>query len=87
MAQAVLSVRMDRTDKENFDEFCHAAGMNASVAVNMFVKAVLKSQRIPFDLTGDPFYSPANLRHLRHSIAQAEAGQLESHPLLEVEDE
>jgi len=86
MAQAVLSVRLDRTDKTAFDEFCRAAGMNASVAVNMFVKSVLKNQRIPFDITGDPFYSPANMRHLRHAIAQAERGELEEHALIEVDD-
>ena len=67
-------------------EFCRAAGMNASVAVNMFVKAVLKNQRIPFAITGDPFYSPANMRHLRHAVEQAEQGQLEKHELIEVDD-
>ena len=86
MAQAVLSVRLDRDDKNQVDEFCRAAGMNASVAVNMFVKAVLKNQRIPFAITGDPFYSPANMRHLRHAVEQAEQGQLEKHELIEVDD-
>ena len=86
MAQAVLSVRLYRDDKKQFDEFCRAAGMNASVAVNMFVKAVLKNQRIPFAITGDPFYSPANMRHLRHAVEQAEQGQLEKHELIEVDD-
>ena len=87
MAQATLSVRLDRTDKEMFDEFCRSAGLNASVAVNMFVKDVLRKQKIPFDISGDPFYSEANLRWLRHSAAQVEAGQLETHDLIEVEDE
>ena len=86
MAQAVLSVRLDRDDTNQCDEFCRAAGMHASVAVNMFVKAVLKNQRIPFAITGDPFYSPANMRHLRHAVEQAEQGQLEKHELIEVDD-
>jgi hypothetical protein len=32
MAQAVLSVRMDKREKTQFDTFCAAAGMNASAA-------------------------------------------------------
>lgn len=87
MAQATLSVRLDRTDKESFDEFCRSAGLNASVAVNMFVKAVLRKQKIPFEITGDPFYSEANQRWIRESLAQMKAGQLETHELVEAEDE
>ena len=86
MAQAVLSVRLDRDDKKQLDEFCRAAGLNASVAVNMFVKAELNNHLIPFAITGDPFYSPANMRHLRHAVEQAEQGQLEKHELIEVDD-
>ena len=53
----------------------------------MFVKSVLKNQRIPFEITGDPFYASANMSHLRHAIAQAEHGELEEHALIEVDDE
>jgi len=36
MNQTVLSVRMDETVRRRFDAFCADAGMNASVAVNLF---------------------------------------------------
>ena len=54
MAQATLSVRLDRMDKEHFEAFCQDAGLNVSVAINMFVKSVIKNQKIPFEITGDP---------------------------------
>lgn len=30
--------------------FCAKTGMNASVCVNMFVKAVLREQKLPFEV-------------------------------------
>ena len=51
MAQATMNVRMDESVKRDFDEFCAEVGMNASVAVNVFVRAVLRSRSIPFEIT------------------------------------
>ncbi len=85
MAQATLSVRLDSTDKHDFEEFCKSAGMSISTAINVFVKSVIKNQRIPFDITGDPFYSEKNMARLRQSIADAEAGKVTAHDLIEVE--
>ena len=85
MSTALLSVRVDSNDKQRFDRFCAEAGMNVSVAVNMFIKAALRENRLPFDVKGDPFYSHANMERLRKSIAQVEAGQatLKEHELIE----
>jgi DNA-damage-inducible protein J len=41
---------MDEDIKKRFDRFCSDAGMNASVAVNMFARAVLRENRIPFEI-------------------------------------
>ena len=51
MAQTTLSVRMDEQVKKQFDEFCNEVGMNASVAVNIFAKAVLRERKIPFEIS------------------------------------
>ena len=73
MAQATLSVRMNSDDKRRFEEFCDETGMNVSVAINMFVKAVLRENRLSFDVkTEDPFYSDENMARLRKSIEQIE---------------
>ena len=48
--QATLSVRLDSEDKKRFEEFCSQTGMNVSVCINMFVKAVLRDQKLPFEV-------------------------------------
>jgi len=62
---------MDEDIKRRFDNFCSKVGLNSSVAVNMFVRAVLYENRIPFDITApqdDPFYSKTNQARLRKSM-------------------
>ena len=75
MSQAMLNVRIDSDDKKKFDEFCNKAGMNVSVAVNMFVKAVIREQRLPFEIKVDPFYSEENMDRLKQSVEQIESGE------------
>ncbi|MDR2357301.1 MAG: type II toxin-antitoxin system RelB/DinJ family antitoxin [Oscillospiraceae bacterium] len=48
MAMTTMSIRVEEQDKKQFDLFCDQTGMNASVAVNMFVKKVLQEHRLPF---------------------------------------
>lgn len=75
MRQSTLSVRMDSDLKKQFDTFCSDVGMNASVAVNLFAKAVLREKRIPFAITSvnaDPFFNPANQERLRRSLVQVD---------------
>lgn len=54
MSQAVISLRVDSEDKEKFEEFCRSTGLNISVAVNMFIKAVLRERKLPFTVTDLP---------------------------------
>ena len=84
-ATGVINVRIDSDDKRRFDEFCASAGLNISVAVNMFVKAVLRENRIPFEITNDPFYSKDNMDRLRRSISVVKSGRasLKEHALIE----
>ena len=89
MAQTTLSIRMDEDIKRRFDVFCADAGMNASVAVNMFARAVLRERRIPFRITAtdDPFYSAKNQAILERAMDQLEAGEGTVHELLEADDD
>lgn len=50
MAQATFSVRMDETLKQQFDRLCNEFGMNASTAINVFARAVVREKRIPFEI-------------------------------------
>lgn len=63
MAQVDLSIRIEENDKKNFELFCNQTGINVSVAINMFIKAVLREQKIPFEIKVDPFYSESNIDH------------------------
>ena len=87
MAQTTLNVRMDEDIKKEFDAFCLKVGLNTSVAVNLFARAVLRERRIPFEITDeiDPFYSDSNKRALRKSIAQAEKGEVVVKTMQELE--
>ena len=50
MESLTLNVRVDANDKKNFEQFCNSVGMNVSTAVNMFIKAVLREQKLPFEV-------------------------------------
>ena len=48
MAQTAMTVRMDSQQKAEFDKLCEQFGMSANTAINIFVKAVIRSKSIPF---------------------------------------
>lgn len=50
MAQATISIRVDQTLKKNFDALCEAFGLSATAAFNIFMKAVVRERRIPFEI-------------------------------------
>ena len=87
MAQATLSIRVDSDDKKKFEAFCSETGMNVSVAVNMFMKKVIREQKIPFEVNIDPFYSQENLAEIQRRIDEVKSGKstLKEHELIEVD--
>ncbi len=89
MALATLTARVDEKDKASFDTFCSNVGLNTSTAINLFVKAVLRENRIPFEITQapDPFFSEANMAYVRKSVQELKAGKGTAHELIEVTDE
>jgi DNA-damage-inducible protein J len=74
MAMTSINVRVDARDKQLFDNFCAAVGMNMSTAINMFMKATLREQKIPFELAADPFYGESNTRWLEGILKDIENG-------------
>lgn len=55
MESLTLNVRVDANDKKNFEEFCNSVGINVSTAVNMFIKAVLREQKLPFEIKSNTY--------------------------------
>ncbi len=88
MAQATLTARVDARDKASFDEFCSNVGLNTSTAINLFVKAVLREKRIPFEIaqTADPFYSDRNIAYVKKSVQELRDGKGTPHELIEVDE-
>jgi DNA-damage-inducible protein J len=50
VAQVTLNVNVDESDKHQFCIICSEAGLNASDAINLFVKAVIRERRMPFEI-------------------------------------
>ena len=86
MAQAMVNFRMDEELKKNMEETCKKMGLTMTAAFTMFATKVTNEQRIPFEIVTDPFYSEANMKRLRESIAAVESGEasLKEHDLIEV---
>lgn len=84
-----VTIRLNSDDKAEFSRICEKIGLSVSAAFNVFVKTVIKEERIPFELSAkepDDFYSEANIRHLEELKRLDDAGQLKftKHELIEV---
>lgn len=89
MSLSTLTARVDSQDKIDFDSFCSSVGLNTSTAINLFVKAVLRENRIPFEISQktDPFYSKSNIDYIKKSVNELKDGKGTVHELIEVDDE
>ena len=85
MSQATISARIDANDKIQFDRFCENVGLTTSALLNVFVKKVIKEQRVPFSIEVDPFYSESNMAFLKDSLDQFHSGHTVSKTLAELE--
>ena len=85
MAQVNVNIRMDEDLKKQFDAFCYDIGMNMTTAFCVFARKAVRERRIPFEVSGDPFYSEENMARLKESIRKVESGEkkLTEHELIE----
>lgn len=75
MAQTTISVRMDDQLKASFEKTCNELGLSMSTAIIMLAKKITREQRIPFEVSIDPFYSQKNIQALHESIEQMRSGK------------
>nr|WP_314098373.1 type II toxin-antitoxin system RelB/DinJ family antitoxin [uncultured Lachnoanaerobaculum sp.] len=83
---AQVSFRVDDDIKKKAERTFDDIGISMSTAINIYLKAVVRENRIPFELSADPFYSDANMSRLRESIRQVRDGEkkLTEHEIIEV---
>ena len=51
--QATMSIRVDRTLKQNFDALCDDFGLSNTAALIIFMKTVVRERKIPFEIKAD----------------------------------
>ena len=74
---ANVSIRMDDTLKRQTEAILEQLGLNMTTAMTMFAKTIVREQRLPLDLSIDPFYSAANQSRLKRTIENYESGKPE----------
>jgi len=67
MESLMLNVRVNANDKKELEEFCNSVGMNVSTAINMFIKAVIRDKKLPFEVT-----SKSNEEMIYEKLKEAE---------------
>ena len=83
---AQISFRVDDEIKKKAERTFDDIGISMSAALNIYLKTVVRENRIPFELSADPFYSDENMSRLRESIRQVRDGEkkLTEHEIIEV---
>lgn len=71
MATTSITIRMDENLKKQAEILFEDMGLNMTTAFTLFAKAVVRQNKIPFEIVADPFYSAENQRQ----IADLEAGK------------
>lgn len=87
MATTSITIRMDEDLKKQAERLFDEMGLNMTTAFTIFTKAVVRQNKIPFEICVDPFYSEANQAYLKKAAIDMEAGKGKVHDLIEVEDE
>lgn len=85
MYMAQINVRVDNDVKRNAERTLNDIGLSMSAAINIFLKTVVRENRIPFELSADPFYSQENITELEKRVSDIRSGKstLQEHELIE----
>jgi DNA-damage-inducible protein J len=89
MAQTSINIRIDEDLKKQAEYLFSEFGMNMTTAFTIFVKAVVREQKIPFEISmpKDDFFNEYNQNRIIKAIADIKAGKGVVHDLIEVDDE
>jgi DNA-damage-inducible protein J len=83
----MVNFRMDSELKSRMEKTCKDMGLTLTSAFTMFATKVIQEQRIPFEITADPFYSKENMDELERRVRDAKEGKnMHEHELIEVDE-
>ena len=89
MAQKVnVNFKLDADVKKRMEWACSELGLSMNTAFTIFAKKVGRECRIPFEISGDPFYSERNIRYLEQTKREIDEGRahFSEHDLIEEDD-
>ena len=79
MGAVNITVRVDEEIKRDFDKFCDNVGMNITTAFNLFMRAVLRTRELPFQITDIEIHKQISSSKGRDALRSAfEAAQEQS---------
>ena len=88
MTSEKVEIRTDQQLLEDAEAVCARLGMDLETAVQVFLKELVLENGLPFRPKADPFFPPANIRHLERLHDDYEAGRkTELHGLIQPEPE
>jgi DNA-damage-inducible protein J len=87
MPTKTVSLRIDEKLYKEFAEFSERIYVPVSALFSAFAAKTVHEQRIPFDLSIDPFYSTENQRRIKAAIEQLESGKGAVHELIDAQDD
>ena len=85
VAQVLVNFRMDEDLKKAMERTCHALGINMTTAFIIYAKKMIREQRIPFEVSVDPFYGEKNTAAIDEAAQQINRGQVVVKTIAELE--
>ena len=75
MSQTTMSIRVDSNLKQRFDVLCDEFGISNTSALTLFIKAVVRERRIPFEIRAVSIKDSRKQALLAFDILRAEAAE------------
>jgi DNA-damage-inducible protein J len=83
MATTSITIRMDEELKKQAEALFNDLGMNLTTAFTVFAKAAVRTQRIPFELSADPFFGAPNIARIRETLVDSSPNMIKTMTELE----
>ena len=76
MATTSVTIRMDENLKKQAEILFDEMGLNMTTAMTIFVKAVVRQGKIPFEIAVDPFWSIENQNRIKDTLSKYDPDKL-----------